>query len=340
MHLNQIHSFLAISRTLNFTSAARQLGIPQSTISRQVSDLEKQLGVRLFYRTRRDVRLTDEGRAFLPFAREMADAAQRGTHAVQQLREGASGHLSIAAIPAASRRLTLVLDAFHRKYPDIIIDLAPLSAGFTLMDDVDSPHDFYFLYRDMMADSEEYDEVSTHQETIGLVMSRTYLEQVLSGDSWEASCASSSGTSSSGTLSSGASSSAGRKSRSPAGLPSAAESLSPEILSRAGYILLSETADPILYMQAMNYCRTHRFSPRIVNAFSDVSSVLLSLRSGMGISFLPRSLAEDAGGEDLVFLPLDEKSYTLPCIAAWKKSLLNPAASLFLDMLRQTVASE
>ena len=61
MHLNQIKSFITVSQVLNFTNAARQNGVPQSTISRQINDLEQQLGVKLFYRTKRDVRLTQEG---------------------------------------------------------------------------------------------------------------------------------------------------------------------------------------------------------------------------------------------------------------------------------------
>ena len=60
MHLNQIKSFITVSQVLNFTNAARQNGVPQSTISRQINDLEQQLGVKLFYRTKRDVRLTQE----------------------------------------------------------------------------------------------------------------------------------------------------------------------------------------------------------------------------------------------------------------------------------------
>ena len=95
MDLNQIRSFLAVTQTLNFTNAARQNGVPQSTISRQISDLESQLGVRLFYRTRRDVQLTQEGRTFLPYALEMMEASQKGAFAVRQLRDGAAGRLSL-----------------------------------------------------------------------------------------------------------------------------------------------------------------------------------------------------------------------------------------------------
>ena len=89
MHLNQIKSFLTVSKMLNFTNAARQNGVPQSTISRQISDLEQQLGVRLFYRTKRDVRLTEEGRTFIPYAQEILDAARKGSYAVKQLHDGA-----------------------------------------------------------------------------------------------------------------------------------------------------------------------------------------------------------------------------------------------------------
>ena len=64
MHLNQTKSFITVSQVLNFTNAARQNGVPQSTISRQINDLEQQLGVKLFYRTKRDVRLTRPGRFY------------------------------------------------------------------------------------------------------------------------------------------------------------------------------------------------------------------------------------------------------------------------------------
>ena len=113
MHLNQIASFLAVSKTLNFTGAARQLGVPQSIISRQISDLESQLEVRLFYRTKRDVQLTDEGRIFLPYAQEIADAARKGTYAVKQIHEGMVGRLSIAVVNASQKYLSGVLAAFH-----------------------------------------------------------------------------------------------------------------------------------------------------------------------------------------------------------------------------------
>ena len=282
MHLNQIASFLAVSKTLNFTGAARQLGVPQSTISRQISDLESQLDVRLFYRTKRDVQLTDEGRIFLPYAQEIADAARKGTYAVKQIHEGMAGRLSIAVVSASQQYLSDALAAFHEKYPDIMVDLTHISSGESLMDDTDAPYDFWFIYRDMLLDSENFEYLKTHKETLALVKSAK-----------------------------------------------AAQPLSSE-----KSILISEEADPILYMQAMNYCRTHRFTPQITNTFDDVSSVILSVNAGLGVSFLPSSLLKDADVSKLEINTLDEESYTIDCIAAWKSSLLNPAAALFLETLK------
>lgn len=283
MHLNQIASFLAVSKTLNFTGAARQLGVPQSTISRQISDLETQLDVRLFYRTKRDVQLTDEGRIFLPYAQEIADAARKGTYAVKQIHEGMAGRLSIAVVSASQQYLSDALAAFHEKYPDIMVDLTHISSGESLMDDTDAPYDFWFIYRDMLLDSENFEYLKTHKETLALVKSAK-----------------------------------------------AAQPLSSE-----KFILISEEADPILYMQAMNYCRTHRFTPQITNTFDDVSSVILSVNAGLGVSFLPSSLLRDADVSKLEINTLDKESYTIDCIAAWKSSLLNPAAALFLEILKK-----
>ncbi len=283
MHLNQIASFLAVSKTLNFTGAARQLGVPQSTISRQISDLETQLDVRLFYRTKRDVQLTDEGRIFLPYAQEIADAARKGTYAVKQIHEGMAGRLSIAVVSASQQYLSDALAAFHEKYPDIMVDLTHISSGESLMDDTDAPYDFWFIYRDMLLDSENFEYLKTHKETLALVKN--------------------------------------------------AKAAKP--LSSEKFILISEEADPILYMQAMNYCRTHRFTPQITNTFDDVSSVILSVNAGLGVSFLPSSLLDDTDVSKLEINTLDEESYTIDCIAAWKSSLLNPAAALFLEILKK-----
>ena len=114
MDLNQLQSFQAVAKTLSFTGAARRLGVPQSTVSRHISDLEQQLGAKLFYRTKRDVQLSDEGRTFLPYAGEILAAAARGAAAVEQLRSGARGRLVLAVSAAPAGLLERCVGKFSK----------------------------------------------------------------------------------------------------------------------------------------------------------------------------------------------------------------------------------
>ena len=429
MHLNQIKSFITVSQVLNFTNAARQNGVPQSTISRQINDLEQQLGVKLFYRTRRDVRLTQEGRAFLPYAQEILDAAKKGAFAVRQLHEGAEGRLSIATIDDSDRFLSRCLREFSRRYPGIVVDLTYVSHGEPLQSEVDDPYDFHFHYLDMIPDSEEYEVMETHTSQLCFVSPKrggagvpdeagvsgsVGRLKLVGGDGSVSEPGSAGGSglveghglSGSPELVGGDGSVGEPGSAGGSGLveghgaavqPEPAESLdaakqtetaehlgaadkprstggsgasnilhpvgepvhSPNPASSAGiagaagnavggldldtlprgkFILISEEENPILYMQVMNYCQTHRFTPQVVNRFSDVKSVLLSVGSGLGISILPSEVAAivaslpDAG---IQVTPIDDESYAITCAVAWKKSLLNPAAELFLQVMEE-----
>lgn len=289
MHLNQIKSFLAVSKTLNFTNAARQNGVPQSTISRHINDLEQQLGVRLFYRTKRDVQLTEEGRTFIPYAQEILDAARKGSYAVKQLHDGAKGRLSIATVNTSGTFLRECLKDFGQTYRDVVVDITYVSGGEVLIDENDAPYDFHFLYSDMLPDNDEFDMMEISTDNLAFVLPRGLSEDV------------------------------GRD------IPS---------LARQRFILLSEEENPILYMEIMNFCRSHRFSPSIVNQTNDIRSVLLSVSAGLGISILPTVLPGDMLSEGFETVPIDE-SFSISCALAWKKSLLNPAASLFLDVVRR-----
>lgn len=170
MDLNQIRSFLAVTQTLNFTSAAKQNGVPQSTISRQINDLERQLGCRLFYRTKRDVQITEEGRAFLPYAREILEAAKKGSYAVKQLHDGAKGRLSIARVSTSGSFLAKCLHSFTQSYPDIVVDITNISSISSMLEEGQDPYDFYFLHSDMLPDGDYYDCLDTHTDSLGLVL--------------------------------------------------------------------------------------------------------------------------------------------------------------------------
>ena len=119
MHLNQIKSFITVSQVLNFTNAARQNGVPQSTISRQINDLEQQLGVAFL--PHETGRSPDSGGACV-FTICAGDPGcrEKGAFAVRQrrMRVQRDGFLSLR-IDDSDQFLAMCLQEFSRKYPGL-----------------------------------------------------------------------------------------------------------------------------------------------------------------------------------------------------------------------------
>ncbi len=126
MDLQQLRYLLAVSEELNFTRAAQRCHIAQSGLSHQVAQLEKELGVRLFERSSRSVRLTPEGQVFLPYARRILRDAEEGRSEIAALRGAIRGRLRIGSIPVSYGDLDLLglLRGLREAYPAIDISLS------------------------------------------------------------------------------------------------------------------------------------------------------------------------------------------------------------------------
>ena len=94
-HLHGIHLFVEVAKTRNFGRAAETLGIPKSTLSRQIAELERAVGVRLLNRTTRKVELTDAGHLYFERCQRIIDAAQVAHEELQTLAETPSGLLRV-----------------------------------------------------------------------------------------------------------------------------------------------------------------------------------------------------------------------------------------------------
>jgi DNA-binding transcriptional LysR family regulator len=95
----QLEAFLAVASRGRFTEAARQLGVSQPALSRQLQSLEQELGLRLLVRTPRGATLTDPGARFLGRAREALDALRQGTSELHELSQTPRGPVTIGALP-------------------------------------------------------------------------------------------------------------------------------------------------------------------------------------------------------------------------------------------------
>ncbi|MFD8526419.1 LysR family transcriptional regulator [Streptosporangium canum] len=121
MDLDAVRTFVAVVDTGQFQEAAADLSITQQAVSKRIAGLEKDLAVRLFTRTARGVRLTIDGQAFLPHARELLRVAER---AVASVLPG-SRPLRVDVIASRSAASGL-MRGFHQAYPEIELDVVML----------------------------------------------------------------------------------------------------------------------------------------------------------------------------------------------------------------------
>ena len=130
-----MRTFVAVADLGRFSDAAAELGVTQQAASKRVAALETELGVRLLMRTPGGARLTVDGQAFLPHARNLLDAAERAAASVRPGRRA-------LRVDVLGRRLAAadLLQEFHRAHPDLVLDVVTLpcaEAGIAAVRDGD-----------------------------------------------------------------------------------------------------------------------------------------------------------------------------------------------------------
>lgn len=136
VNLKLLQAFLLVGETSSFRSAAELSFRSTSAVSAQIRQLEEQLGVTLFHRTTRSVRLTDEGEQLLDCARRALQEVDEGLRRIREAADLRRGRVSLSCSPTiAATRLARVLAAFEKDYPGIEVHVRELSSE-SLMDSV------------------------------------------------------------------------------------------------------------------------------------------------------------------------------------------------------------
>jgi DNA-binding transcriptional LysR family regulator len=122
IEVRHLRYFLAVAEELSFTRAATRLNVAQQTLSEGIAQLEHLLGLRLFERTTRPVRLTDAAVAWLPYAREALHAAEQAQDVARQLRSGHTARLRVGLAATAAFPLTpVLLETFQSRHPQVAL---------------------------------------------------------------------------------------------------------------------------------------------------------------------------------------------------------------------------
>ncbi|HHQ6604144.1 TPA: LysR substrate-binding domain-containing protein [Serratia fonticola] len=123
--LQDMALFALVAECGSFTAAAKRAGLPKSSVSQRVSQLELKLGLRLLNRTTRQLNLTFAGERYLEHCQEMLSAAERADLALQRLRDNPSGRLRISTPAGLGATLLPRLAAdFQRQYPDVSLEVS------------------------------------------------------------------------------------------------------------------------------------------------------------------------------------------------------------------------
>jgi DNA-binding transcriptional LysR family regulator len=126
MELRQLRYFVTVAEELNFNRAAERLLLAQPALSQQIRNLEHELSVTLFDRSRRQIGLTVAGRALLTEAYRILADVENAVRVTQRAERGETGCLVIGVTPIASWLLPTVVHRYQERFPEVEIEVEEL----------------------------------------------------------------------------------------------------------------------------------------------------------------------------------------------------------------------
>ena len=132
MELRHLRYLMAVAEELNFGRAAIRLRISQPPLSQQIRQLEEELGVRLFERTKRQVRLTEAGKRIVLEAEQILKQVDHFVNLASRVSEGTIGRLSVSGTSLVNDILVQVLQRFAQQYPAVHIELQLMNTALQI----------------------------------------------------------------------------------------------------------------------------------------------------------------------------------------------------------------
>ena len=132
MEIHQLQYAVAVAKYKSFTQAANAINISQPSLSLQINKLEEELGIKIFERTTRTVRLTPAGTDFIKHALRILSEVEQAKQTVQEHLSTSRGYIKVGLFPVISHyQLTTTISQFQKNYPGIKLTLSNTSAKTT-----------------------------------------------------------------------------------------------------------------------------------------------------------------------------------------------------------------
>ncbi len=158
MELRQLYYFVKVAETLNFSEAARNLFVTQSTLSQQIKQLEEEFGTSLFERDSHSVSLTENGHRLLPLAKRTLQDARDCQNQIRDLQEMLSGELIVGVTYSFCPILTETVKNFIGNYPGVKLKIISKSSEELISLLRKREVDFVLAFKP----NESYDDIESH----------------------------------------------------------------------------------------------------------------------------------------------------------------------------------
>jgi DNA-binding transcriptional LysR family regulator len=130
VEFRHLRYFIAVAEELNFTRAAERLHIAQPPLSRQIQQLEEEIGVQLFSRDRRHVLLTGAGETFLVEARKLVSDLERALDTVRPAKDRGAGVVHVALAAGVGEKIAPVFTEYSRRFPHVDVQCNDILSAF------------------------------------------------------------------------------------------------------------------------------------------------------------------------------------------------------------------
>lgn len=296
MSIEELNIFVTVAQTLNFTQAAEKLHFSQPTLSRHISELERELGYELLIRTTRKVELTEFGRYFLIEAKRLLRSYNQLLDQISNLGKQSFGSLTIGTPDLMTRTfLPAVIRSFNKKYPGIMIDVRIIEPGACMNLLKNGVIDLGF-FASTDSEAPQSNHIAVETVSSGHLLLVTGLSHRL-GDRTEVS----------------------------------AEDLAGERI-----YISNRNNTPYLWNTVNQFLTQHDLNPDMLEEVDPPGALIMLVEAGLGVTILASNMMEEYSNlEHLHLAELDTLSSSSHLLAAWDQASANPCLPQFVDELHR-----
>lgn len=292
MELRQLRYFIAVAEELHFTRAALRMHIGQPPLSHAIQMLEEDIGAQLFERTKRSVRLTAAGQAFLLDARRIVALTESAGEVARKAARGETGELRIGFTFSTpfTTLFSKVISLYREKYPEVNLIFRELSTNRQL-EEIQKQKLDLGLIRPPDGAIEETVKLNDMQVTS---LRRDPLLAVLPMTH----------------------------------ALSKKKKVALKELIDESFIMYPHKAGTGIYPQIMRLCQAQGFAPKVAHEVGEASTIIGLVAAGCGISILPGSF-ERLQMEGVCYRPLSDSNAMTSLLLVRAKRDSNPLVEAF-----------